>query len=363
MKRNKSQVSMEFMITIGIMMIVFLAIVTITNAKLKEMTYYEELRELKNPCNYVASLITNVHMMGHGAKVVDKVDYNFTIFGEDRLILAWKTRAGKNQSYYCSYPIVNVTNGYNTTFMIERHTNLTVENINGQIEIKNPSLEEGLVLWLRSDEDVYDGVIDDDSRYNNDAEIVLTAGSAGCSEFSNKGFACHFDGNNDILRVSYSPELGIVEDGNPGTILLWVNLSAAANRAFISQQNGIGVGRNWIYFYSLTNAISTRLGGAIQTFVSNFPQDNQWHHVGFTYNGSHTVGYFDGEPNVTDALTRDENADGDLIIGASKSLGGDLLGNIGDLRIYNRNLSATEVKRIYESYLSYLDLYQDQIPR
>jgi hypothetical protein len=74
---------------------------------------------------------------------------------------------------------------------------------------------------------------------------------------------------------------------------------------------------------------------------------NQWTHLVGTYDGSNVVLYVNGAIQNSNSLTGDlRNSNGALTFSSS---GRYFNGNIDDVRIYNRALSADEVKQLYNS--------------
>lgn len=75
--------------------------------------------------------------------------------------------------------------------------------------------------------------------------------------------------------------------------------------------------------------------------------DGNWHHLALTYNGSALVSYIDGAQTATNSVT------GTITTGSPTNIGnyGGYYANgyIDDVRIYNRALSANEVKQLYSS--------------
>ena len=75
--------------------------------------------------------------------------------------------------------------------------------------------------------------------------------------------------------------------------------------------------------------------------------DEQWHHVGFIWEGSHRHLYVDGTEvaKETNTLAPLKSATGGLYIGAGKNLdaGTFFSGPLDDIRIYNQPLTAEQI--------------------
>ncbi|MFT4302997.1 MAG: hypothetical protein ACMXYG_00380 [Candidatus Woesearchaeota archaeon] len=169
--KKKSQVSMEFIMTTGMMLALFLSMFIIAEFRKREIVEYEDNVEFSYPCNYITSMINNVYAMGDGARIKGSIKHNFTIFGQDRLVLVWQQIDEKQKTFYCSFIPYNVTNAYNTSFTIPRFSTFTVVNFLGNVEIYDDSLNEGLVFWARMDEYGQLGKLYDWSEKNNYIEL------------------------------------------------------------------------------------------------------------------------------------------------------------------------------------------------
>ncbi len=83
--------------------------------------------------------------------------------------------------------------------------------------------------------------------------------------------------------------------------------------------------------------------------------DNQWHHVVARVSGTTMTAFVDASPgtNVTFTGTRQSDSTkptilGDIDNGIANCQGGELEGSLDDVRLYNRALTAAEVKRLYQ---------------
>ena len=89
--------------------------------------------------------------------------------------------------------------------------------------------------------------------------------------------------------------------------------------------------------------------------------DNQWHHVAATYDGSVAKLYVDGVEVASESFTGIiYNATGNLAIGNLSNVSGDKMpttGTFDELRVYTNALTATEIATIYEQY-SYVNIEQ-----
>ena len=75
---------------------------------------------------------------------------------------------------------------------------------------------------------------------------------------------------------------------------------------------------------------------------------NTWVHLALTYNGANMIGYVNGVNEISAAKSGAlDYSNGAFVIGADGDLAENFNGVIDEVRIYNRALSADEVKRLY----------------
>ena len=187
----------------------------------------------------------------------------------------------------------------------------------------------------------------DASFYKNDGAFKGAGEPAWCE--GRRGPAVEFDGADDYILVPDSDSLDLTDKG---TIELWIYSNGAqANYAGLIQKgdsSGWAAGKYFIshwtggtYYGVIRNA------GAYNTPAS-FPtvSNNAWHHLVLTWDGSWLIPYTDGVAGTPKAQSLNADADTkDLQIGKSSS--GVFDGKMDEIRIYNRALSADEVKMHY----------------
>ncbi len=91
-------------------------------------------------------------------------------------------------------------------------------------------------------------------------------------------------------------------------------------------------------------------GGAVwnQTVKNTLPI-NEWHHLAITYDGSTVRQYWDGQPQQARLNVSLNPSYGGLYFGSWE-------GSVDDARVYNRPLSDTEVKRLFDEYNSQISI-------
>ncbi|MGH1376095.1 MAG: LamG domain-containing protein [Alphaproteobacteria bacterium] len=189
---------------------------------------------------------------------------------------------------------------------------------------------------------------------NNDVTEETTTGQVGT--------ALSFDATDDLITIPEFPE---TEGVSAISIATWIKVDSVSDepgmRNIISKDRSgflqwnflrdTGTGNNGqseIYFETNTSS------GSVSTSSTNeWPTDTGWHHVVAVYNGTDMRIYGDGSLiNTPAAQTGNINAtfDHDICI-ASEHTGsacsGSWNGDLDDIRIYDRALSASEVQALY----------------
>jgi len=159
--------------------------------------------------------------------------------------------------------------------------------------------------------------------------------------------ALQFDGIDDYISTDFilDPSLGAfsvfawIQGGGPGQVVI-TQLTGAGN---------IWLGLDAQSGTLMTGLVPTSSGWvAKKPLVSEFViSDDQWHYIGFVWDGSYRILYADGIEIAKDTAAQNplKPADSGLYIGAGKTLsaGTFFSGLIDDVRIYNKALSAEEI--------------------
>jgi hypothetical protein len=168
--------------------------------------------------------------------------------------------------------------------------------------------------------------------------------------------------------ISYNREYVSIPDDdiwtlgdNPFTIDLWVNFSVLRPRLpFIGHDESGGQYNKWIFWYDAWGHRNPR-GPALRFHINSptmppldpaaylwRPTTGKWYHVAVTRSGSAYTLYIDGVPVITEHDYRtipDPNVP--LTIGRSEHYYFD--GQIDEVEIFNRALSAGEIAAIYNA--------------
>jgi len=204
--------------------------------------------------------------------------------------------------------------------------------------------DASLILHLK-----LDGNANDSSGQGNDG-TVSEAVPTNDGKF--KG-AYEFDGIDDYISIPESASIPAGTLNDNCTVSLWFKLNNASisdNPLVTSYTSSIDYARFWIrYVGGYIYARSSIYEDPIQ-FLETL-NSNQWYHLVYAQNGTHQMGYLDGVLKQT--LTHTSGAD---VLGVEVSLGADrdagdgippLDGYLDEVRIYNRSLSASEIRELY----------------
>jgi hypothetical protein len=164
-----------------------------------------------------------------------------------------------------------------------------------------------------------------------------------------KSGTLQLDGDGDYVSTPFilNPSSGSF------SVFAWIK-GGAPGQGIISQADGNGTGETWLGTEAFAGRLMTGLvppqaGRTVpQPLVAeSIITDDQWHHVGFVWDGSYRQLYLDGTEVAKDvnALAMLKSATGGLYFGAGKNLeaGTFFSGLIDDVRIYNVALNEEEI--------------------
>ena len=173
--------------------------------------------------------------------------------------------------------------------------------------------------------------------------------------------ALDFDGSNDF--VDFGNILNF-ERTQPFTISAWVRIASSANfGAIASKMLALGSGRGYLFSYESTRVLSFMLRNAasgnrlfIQTSAAALSL-NTWAQVAVTYTGNSAPSgvaiYADGLPRAT--TTVENTLTGTILNSQSLNVAartasndGYINGQLDDIRFYNRFLTASEVRQLWQ---------------
>jgi len=187
------------------------------------------------------------------------------------------------------------------------------------------------------------------------------------------GMVVNFDGTNDYINGGNSSLFNFNQSNSTLSISAWVRvISFAGNSKCIFSRWGVGQ-RQYSIDFSSTGAfefITSTDGNAVAMRVATTATflTDQWYHTVATADIGRDIYnlYIDGIELPTTGgttLTTLFNSTANVIIGATKDGTDDLFnGDIGDVRVYNRILSNTEISSLYlEPFLEFTDVLGERI--
>jgi parallel beta-helix repeat protein len=209
--------------------------------------------------------------------------------------------------------------------------------------------DRDLVLWMRMDDVNGSGDPTDLSSYsNNGSKQGDTVINSSSGYFGNGSW---FGGAGDI-NISDSDSLDFYST-NAYTWSFWLN-HRNSFIGFMSKYSGscgsgasgysMGLGDDPNVCFTECN---TGTGLCADTI-----NDNQWYHIAIVYNNSDTKIYFNGVLNNSGTVTfTNDDTTSPLLLGAGFGEGGDttLIGNLDEVLIFNRSLSAAEIQSLYNA--------------
>jgi hypothetical protein len=201
----------------------------------------------------------------------------------------------------------------------------------------------------------------DATDYNNDGTLGSTSdvdtsdpkwtgGIRPLSGGVSGGGALKFDGTDDYVDAGNDASL---QQMSSVAVEAWVNFNSITGgdtaRSIYNKGGNVAVGTIWIYYNKSNGRLYFELD-QVAPYYSWTPVVNQWYHLIFTYDGTNMKTYIDGK------LVRDYEISGKTVNNTSQSafIGGyydgvshSFDGLIDEVRIYNRALSAAEIRYHY----------------
>lgn len=206
------------------------------------------------------------------------------------------------------------------------------------------SFTDGLVSHYTFDDNA-----NDDS--GNDNNGVIHGVTPTEDRHGNAGGAYHFNGTSAYIEVPDSDSLR--EVGQTVTVSAWVKpeewdgnwISVACKGTQNNRQYAIQIGNSQWVFYKPNGSSDVRID------VSKSVMLNEWNHVVMTYTLDYIIAYLNGEcvgmMPTSNALSSNT---GSLYLGMDVHYSTQhLTGDMDEVRIYNRALSASEVRALYNN--------------
>ena len=167
---------------------------------------------------------------------------------------------------------------------------------------------------------------------------------------NSNGGSLSFDGSDDYVNISNSSSL------NPSyvSVSCWVKFDVVnINRQLIAKRNTFDQGSYWLYVSSSNQILWDTYQNNTQnrqTYTFNF-LSNVWYNVSATYSSSEKIIYVNGNAvSSTSGGNQLTSVSNNIRIGAdTSSLQYFLNGNIAQVSIYNRALTASEIQQNFNA--------------
>lgn len=218
---------------------------------------------------------------------------------------------------------------------------------------KSPTntLTSGLVgYWTFDGKDVVSGVALDSTANANNGNLINIATSTFYSA-GKIGQGFNFDGVDDFVNM------GDVLDASDASmsVSVWVKLNKLGlNQKIAHKRHSASPGLSWEFYITTLNEASFQLANTASSFFSagtNPLSMGVWYHLVGVKNGNDLLVYKNGaaDPYWTGTVSGTvQNGNGELGFGSDGISGSsDFNGLIDDVRVYNRALSAGEIKTLY----------------
>jgi endo-1,4-beta-mannosidase len=211
-----------------------------------------------------------------------------------------------------------------------------------------PNIDNSLVSWWRMDEANSTTVFDYINRNNG----TITGGATQITN-GKLGKAFDFDGNGDYVTILNGQSINIT---NALTISGWVYIKNNTNFMHLVSRSGGTNERTYSSYVSagkinfVINSDGT-IGGGKTATANDVSPLNEWVYYAGVFNGTTSVLYINGVLQATQTSytgTIFGNSDENLYIGGLAGLQY-FNGSIDDVMIFNRSLSADEIKSLYNA--------------
>jgi hypothetical protein len=160
-----------------------------------------------------------------------------------------------------------------------------------------------------------------------------------------------FDGDEDFINITNDASIYLLNNLTVSVWIKWSGDTSGANYVIDKYANRYAVGLNSVAGSGAPRFYVSSTGLALITDSPDKISANEWHHIVGTLNGTNTTLYVDGVIKATSNGTPTVTSGGNLYFGCYQTCSStyDFNGSIDEVRLYNRTLSAEEVKELYVS--------------
>jgi hypothetical protein len=210
------------------------------------------------------------------------------------------------------------------------------------------AIDEKTVLYMSFNNDIKGAVVNDESGYKNDGNVV--GNGAKWTKSGKFGGAVEFDGASKI-EIAHSDSLNL---SKAFTLELWFKTNVAQKGKFLMYKSHVGAGRNYewgIYLTADSTAVSVYTVkpndevASIGKSGANY-MDNNWHSLAGIFDGKILKCYVDGEIQKIDFVSDIRTSVAPVVIGTWATAF--FTGAIDEVRICNVALTDDQVKADFD---------------
>lgn len=241
--------------------------------------------------------------------------------------------------------------------------NAKLKIFNGSLDLQNNYIDNSpSITDISSQKLVIAANFNQDNNITNttyDSASGIEGTNRNATYYSSGGFnngAYYYFNGNTGTRLNFTQ--AILDTNLPFTYLTWVKIDGANGGTVITHSAGA---------YPYTKLAVTSSTGKSQFRFQNNTQgnaangltamnDSNWHQIAAVFNGTYAALYQDGEFQAGFAIASGfDTSTRYLTIGASSNGDEQLNGSVDEVRVYQRALSATEVKQAYNKRIESKD--------
>lgn len=238
---------------------------------------------------------------------------------------------------------LNSSDSVGLSFDVAWYKNGTLNRSTGNVN------DNSLNAWLPLDNDVKDYKGSNDGTAFGNAHLNRTYSIMG-------GGSYDFDGTGDYINLSRNTELDSMIDGNH-TISMWVKSSSTTSPMRIWGMADAGTGTHAVLFnYPSTGYLKYYEGSGVDaealTSATSNINNGKWRFVVFRIGGTNQSIFVDGVYDTSRTKVAGTSSDNNFGIGWDGVTNSQMFnGQIDEVKIYNRSLTATEIKIMYDAAL------------
>ena len=300
---------------------------------------------------------SNLYLYSNGVLAATQPKIQPSFYNSGASISIGRTYCGSTESFMGQIDDARV---YNRALSAQEVKQLYNNGVGAKLSASEPvgnsfGLANGLVgYWSFDSKDLINNVTDRSGLGNNGALQFGTLGNKATSSMTvagKLGQGLKFDGVDDYVEVADNAAIRFGKSDN-FTVSAWAKIiTPVANSGIVWKRIG-NPGYGLFYNGSFVFFISNKPTGVNWvTYGLNTPQLNVWYHLTGTYTSNRVMKfYINGVYQGTETISDIDFVNSDNLRMGRRVLAEEYFnGLIDDVRIYNRALSAQEVKQLYNN--------------